>query len=287
MKILAIGDFQGVFPKKLKERIKKEDFDVVFALGDYAGIEEWKPFIIDVFKRLKKGKERIPPEEFFGEKMFKELLKRDWAAAKNVLREINKIGKPVYAVFGNGDDEFYSHPYYGFQKRSKRARDFLKTLKNVKALNYSKASFKGFDLIGFGGYMDIEAYFKKKTFKVKDDIRKRKKIKRDMSKRLFSLLKKSKKQKKIFLFHYPPYGIFDIIQDKRNPMDGESAGVKFYSKAIRKYKPAAVFCGHMHEYSGMKNLHKVPVINPGDGEKGKAAIVEISDNGKVSFKKLN
>lgn len=287
MKILVLGDFQGVFPEKLKRRIKKEEFDLVLGVGDYGGVDEWRPFTVDLFKRLKKGKERISPEEFFGEKRFKELLRKDWVATKSVLRELDRIGKPIYTVLGNTDDEFYSHPHYRFQKQSKRAKEFLKTLKNVKIINYGKKKFRDFDIIGFGGYMDIEAYFKKKTFKTKDDTRKRKKIRRDMEKRLFSILKKSNRQKRIFLFHYPPYGVFDIIRDKRNPMDGESAGVKFYSKAIRKHKPVAVFCGHMHEYRGMKKFRGIPVINPGDGEKGKAAIVEISDTGKVSFKNLN
>ena len=74
---------------------------------------------------------------------------------------------------------------------------------------------------------------------------------------------------------------FDIIKDnKDNPMNNKSAGVNFFNEAIKKYKPKLVFCGHMHEYQDMKKLHGVPVINPGDGEKGKAAIITLPENKK-------
>ena len=36
----------------------------------------------------------------------------------------------------------------------------------------------------------------------------------------------------------------------------------------------------MHEYRGMKKLFGVPVINSGDAEEGKYAVVEIDDQTK-------
>ena len=59
LKVLVVGDFQGVFPEKLKKKLKKEEFDIVVAVGDYGGIDEWQPYIFDIFKRIKKGEERI------------------------------------------------------------------------------------------------------------------------------------------------------------------------------------------------------------------------------------
>ena len=35
MKILAIGDFHGKFPQKLKKRVKKEKIDLIVSPGDY------------------------------------------------------------------------------------------------------------------------------------------------------------------------------------------------------------------------------------------------------------
>ncbi|MEK6830183.1 MAG: hypothetical protein AABY15_08770 [Nanoarchaeota archaeon] len=50
MKILAIGDFQGNLTKELIKRVSKEDFDFVIGVGDYAGIDEWYPWIQHCFK---------------------------------------------------------------------------------------------------------------------------------------------------------------------------------------------------------------------------------------------
>ena len=278
MKILVIGDFQGVFPEKLKQKLKKEEFDMIVGLGDYGGIKDWYPFIKEIFTCLKKGKEYPNIEEFFGEKTLKELEKKDFNAAKKVLSNLNKLGKPVVSIFGNTDPEWYNYIGGSRNEKSNEAKTFLKKLKNFKDITYGKRKFFGINFIGFGGYMDIEAYFKKSTFKTGNrNIPKTKKRHEMVKKKFFDFLKKTDKQKgeKIFVFHYPPYGVFDIIKDKKNPMDGESAGVKFYSEAIKKYKPKLVLCGHMAEYQGVKRLHNVPVINPGDAEKGKCAILNI------------
>ena len=40
MKILAIGDFHGKFPVKLKERIEKEKVDLIISQGDFCGNAE-------------------------------------------------------------------------------------------------------------------------------------------------------------------------------------------------------------------------------------------------------
>ena len=291
MKMLVVGDFQGVFPAKLKNKIKKENFELVVGVGDYGGIMDWKPFIFDIFKRLKRGDERISPEDFYGKKKFKAILKKDYKMGKMVLTELNKIGKPVVLIFGNTDDEWYSHPLYKRQKAKKKALNYLKKLKNIKVITYGKTTHNDFDFIGAGGYMDIEAYYKKKTFKAKserDNIKRKIKINRKMRGRFFKLLRKAhiSKREKIFVYHFPPYGVFDIIKDKKNPMDGESAGIKYFSEAVKKYKPSLVLCGHMHEYRGIKKIYGVPVINSGDAGEGKAAIVEVL-NGKTKVKFIN
>jgi hypothetical protein len=51
MRILAIGDFQGTFPEKLKRKLKKEEFDIVVGVGDYAGIKEWRTWVMNDLAR--------------------------------------------------------------------------------------------------------------------------------------------------------------------------------------------------------------------------------------------
>ena len=90
-----------------------------------------------------------------------------------------------------------------------------------------------------------------------------------------NLLKRFGKTKvDIFVPHYPPKGVFDIIKDKGNSFHGKSAGIPIFTEAIRKYKPKLVLCGHMHEYQGAKKLGKSIVVNPGEGDKGMYAVVD-------------
>lgn len=134
--------------------------------------------------------------------------------------------------------------------------------------------------------MDIDAFFKEKEFdEEKERTLKRRIERREKSrKHFFGMIKKTRGEK-IFVFHYPPKGVFDIIRDKKdNPMNGKSAGIGFFRDAIKKYKPRAVFCGHMHEYRGMKKIGSSVIINPGDAEKNKYAIVEIPEDKNKKIK---
>ena len=278
MKILVIGDFQGVFPESLKRKIRKEKFDLVVGTGDYTGIKEWRPYVMKQLTLAKEGV-HLTGEEYFGKKKHKKLLKKDFDAGKKVLIELNKIGKKGFIIFGNGD--WYRYPFEKW-KRQKGYDKFINKLKNLKNINYSIGKHNRINFIGFGGYMDIDSYFNKKEWKEDDNemyiarVFRRAKSKR----KLFKNLKKTKGER-IFILHYPPKGVFDIIRDRKdNPMNGKSAGIGFFAEAIKKYKPKLVICGHMHEYQGMKILHGAPIINPGDAEKGKAAIIEVDDKGK-------
>jgi Icc-related predicted phosphoesterase len=286
MKLLVIGDFQGVFPLSLKNKIKKEEFDAIIGVGDYAGLSDWRPLVMYNLRQAKKGKPHMSAEEYFGKHRFKKLLHKEEQQTKFVWKTLASLRKPVLYVFGNGDDDWYRYPFAPLWKQSKRKKRFLQILKKSGSLydiTYSNKKFQNILFTGFGGYMDIEAYFDRKQFKDDTDERHRKSVLRHRkAEKKFIYLLKKKSKKHIFVFHYPPLGVFDIIRDKKdNPMNGKSTGVRFFAEAIKKYKPVAVFCGHMHEYQGMKRLYGVPVINPGDAEKGKYAIVEIFDKGKV------
>ncbi len=287
MKLLVVWDFQGIFPEKMKRNIAREEFDAVVAVGDYAGLSDFRKYVIYRFNQMKKKLPAKSAEDFFGRKNLKRLIKKDDDAAKNVLRELDKLGKPVFLVFGNGDDRWYKYPFDENTKMSlpKTHAQFLKKLKNVRVMTYGKSKFEGINFVGAGGYMDIDAYFDKKHFSSGDEdeeiMKKRMKRRERNKKKFFETLAKTS-GKRILILHYPPRGVFDIIRDKKdNPMNGQSAGIGFFSEAIKKYKPLAVFCGHMHEYSGVKRLHGVPVVNPGDAEKRNYAIVEIREKGKI------
>jgi Icc-related predicted phosphoesterase len=283
MKILAIGDFHGKFPEKLRKLAK--DVDLILGVGDYTGIDEWRKIIFARLKSIKEGRNPPSPEEILGKKEFKRLLEKDFQRGKFVLKELNKLNKKVILIFGNSDDEWYRYP---FDKKvnslKKRTQTIIKSLKNIHVITYSSIKLNDIQLIGFGGYIDVDSYFEKKAMK---EISKERRLRiierREKTKKKFLSLLARSKRKKILILHYPPAGVFDIIHDKKdNPMNNKSAGIKFFAEAIREHKPLLVLCGHMHEYQGMKKLYGVPIINPGAAVDGKAAIIDFDGKkGKI------
>lgn len=271
MRILVLGDFQGVFPEKLKRRLKKEKFDFVIGVGDYGGIKDWRPYLFKMFKISKNEDRYLSAEEYFGEKRLKKLMKKDEKYTRKVLRELNNLGKKVVFVFGNSDDEWYDYPFGDKNNGKKSRKNFVKRLKNLRNITYSRTNINGLKIAGFGGYMDVAANYSKKRDEDKERFERRMKRISESKKTLFSLLNG---KTDILVLHYPPKGVFDIIQNKNNPYNGKSAGIEDFRKAILKRKPKLVLVGHMHEYQGSKRLGKSLIVNPGDAEKGKYAIVE-------------
>ena len=276
MKLLVIGDFHGEISKKLKKNLEKVEFDFIIGLGDYAGIEDWRPYINYVFK-IKDRTKIKGPKDFFGKKKFQELMKKDFKAGEQVLKFLDNLGKKGFFVFGNGDDEWYNYP---FSKRILKARksrlNFLKRIKNLKEMTYKIRKLKGIEFLGFGGYMDAEANRKARDHRWQEaaDVRTGK-----ANKKMDSQLKKIEKNS-IFILHYPPKGVFDIITEKGNPFKGGSTGIKFFRDAIVKKKPFLVLCGHMHEYQGKKKIGNSVVVNPGDASAGKFSIIDIDEKKK-------
>jgi Icc-related predicted phosphoesterase len=280
MKILAIGDFHGTFPDKLLKRVKKtineEDVDLIVALGDYTGLPEWRPIVMKQLRAAKAGKDVPDFEKIAGKKKYESLVKRDFKAGIKVLRTLNGLGKPVLIIFGNGD----WYRFFG-NKTGKDYEGYVRKMRNLKNITYGKAKFKQLAFVGFGGYMDIDSFFIKKEWKQDEGMEERIERRINSKKILFSNLRKAKGEK-ILVLHYTPRNAFDIIHNKGNPLDGKSAGVSIFNEAMKKFNPKIVFCGHMHEYQGAKKLGKSLVINPGDAERGRFAVVD-SESLKVKF----
>jgi Icc-related predicted phosphoesterase len=271
MKIFAIGDFHGKFPERLKKLAKSKDIDLIIGLGDYTGLPEWRPIVLRQLRAAKTGKEVPDFERLAGKKKYTALVKKDFRAGLEVLRELNGLGKPCIIIFGNGD----WYRFFG-NKTGKDYEGYIKQMKNLKQINYRRTKFMGMNFVGFGGYMDIDSYFKKKEWKDADAKSIKIRLKRrNQSKRIFFKNLRKAKGKIIFVLHYPPKGAFDIIHGGRaNPLTGKSTGISFFRDAIRKFKPRLVLCGHMHEYQGKKKLVGSLVVNPGDAERGRAAIID-------------
>ena len=275
MKILAIGDFHGKFPEKLKKIARGKDIDLILSIGDYAGIDDFRPYLRKTFKAREKGK-NVWLEDIAGKKKYRKLLKKDYAAGKIILKELNKLGIKTFSVFGNGD---WYRCFY-----NKTNRDyilFIKKLKFIKDINRSKASFKKLRIVGFGGYLDPDIYFTKKGKKaIADNESINKKRKKRYSREGESLMRLMKYKPNILLIHYTPYKCLDTLGEKGYMLTGSNMGVSFYNKAIKKYKPALVICGHMHENQGKCKIGKTFVINTGAAGEGKAALIDFDEEKK-------
>lgn len=270
LKILAIGDFHGKMPAKLKARIRKTKPDLILSTGDYAAIEELRPYITAHFKAIAKGK-RLNLKEVIGRKKFSKLIKKDYAAGKKILKEFDKLGVKIISVFGNGD-------WYRFEY-NKSNRDYallIKKLKNIKNINRGKATFQGLKIAGFGGYLDPDIYLTKKGIRLLHYSRKHIRIiRKSYKKEEKRLMKIMKNKPDILLTHYTPYRCMDKMKMKGMPLHGSYMGISYFNKAIKKYQPSLVICGHMHEYQGKCKIGKTTVINPGAAYKGKAALIEL------------
>lgn len=272
MRMLVIGDFHGKFSEKLKKRIISANPDLIVGVGDYAGVDDWYSYIKYMFKQSISGKEWMPAGEFFGKKKFNELVKKDFEAGKGVLNGLKGIGKPVILVFGNGDDVWYKYLFAKNWAIDRKALKFVRKL-GVKNITYGLAKFEGIKFAGFGGYMDVKANYDNKKKGDRDSWKRAIKRVRMSRQFLFRNLRKSHGAD-ILVLHYPPEGAFDIISDKNNPYHGKSAGIESFREAILKFKPKIALCGHMHEYQGAKKIGKTLVVNPGDAERGRFAVID-------------
>jgi Icc-related predicted phosphoesterase len=273
MKILAIGDFHGKFPEKLKKRIRKEKPDLILGTGDYADADKIRKI---VFKNWTNKKWY----DVVGLKKAEELEKNSYNSGLKILREINSLGKPVCLIWGNTD--FYED--YTIGKPPIKIPGFynerIKKMKNLILIERKKKELKEIEIIGHGGYVDVTDFIKHPIDKDKKNQKKRlARYKRD-EKILYELFRKKKPKNFIFMIHYAPFKCLDKVKYKSSPMHGKNVGFEPYNNIIKKYKPALVVCGHMHENQGSCKIGKTLVINPGAANEGRMAIIEFDERKK-------
>ena len=283
MKILAIGDFHGRFPKKYENLIKKEKIDLVVSNGDYP------PFSLveEFFKYVYKNPFDVNLWDFIGKKRYKETVIRDHKKGEEVLKKLNKLPVPVFTVFGNHD-----HPHsdvmdilkpkdvweWDWERQTFFAR-VLKKYKNIKRIDYRYAEFKGYIFIGARG-SSFPGRVKSKAFK-----RHRKKL--DKLFRKFS--KENKQRKVIFVSHNVPYETkLDKVtaKDSHELARGRHYGSKLVRRIIDKYKPVFYMGGHIEEGYGKQKIGRTLMINTGSIHHGQGAIIDIN-KGKVKVKFIN
>lgn len=277
VKILVVGDFHGKFPSKLKKEAKKADF--VLSTGDFGGSDR---LLKVIFKYFSEGWHNI-----VGPKKTKEYIMEDYNSGKNILKELNSLGKPVYTISGNWDFVRKSSLERTGGINVKMFPKIVKKMKNVFWWNRGIKKVQGIKILAFGGkvtayeYLNKNGYFRDKPKKVKKFIKENKK-------EIDQIMKHGRKELDILFAHYPPYGYFDVVKYKgENPMNGKHVGFEGFTKYIKKYQPKVFICGHMHEYRGMKKLGKTLIIATGAAKEGRAVKLEIEKNKKIKVDFIN
>lgn len=165
------------------------------------------------------------------------------ALVKQVLKEVAKIGKPVFYVPGNMD------------KKGSENIEFS----NVSPLHKRVRNFSGFFFLGVGG--SNETPFRCPFTLSEEEIE--------------QILKDGRKKIPVeapivLVSHSPPKG---------SEADKVSFGVHVGSRAVRNFvedeEPVAILCGHLHESRSISRIKRTLCINPGPAAHGNGAILEL------------
>lgn len=173
---------------------------------------------------------------------------------KDTLEKLCSKHENIFAVLGNCDNE-----------------DFLEELEAQDvSVEKSLAFHEGLAFAGSGGgtYFTGKTEFERTEDECLSD---------------FDIVKNSVEQtgdaslwqSLILISHNPPVG------EKIDSFDGEHhAGSQKFTDFIKKNKPLAVVCGHIHEGAGIEKFGDTVVINPGSlGEAGSYVWLEVEKDG--------
>jgi len=281
MKILAIGDFHGKFPVKLRKLTKK--VDLIVCIGDYFSFTNR-----DLFFKYSYGTDK-ELWEVVGKKKVKAGILKDFRAGESILKKLNKVGVPVITVIGNVDytrvNDVFDEEKVGWHRTWKwENQDFfspiVKKYKNIHRFDYAYAKFGGLNFIGAYGHT-FPGNVKSKSYKKYRGI-------------LEKLFKKFRKENRagdvIFVAHNVPYDCkLDKIRDEDAPavVRGKHYGSKLIRRVIDKHQPVLALGGHMHENQGKCKIGKTLVVNPGAAIDGKCAVIDFDvDKGRIKSVKF-
>ena len=283
LKILAIGDFHGEFPKKLFKKVKKIDPDLIVSPGDFCGSEEFsKLFFEHVYGTDKELEDEVGKEKV--EKLEREIFE----SGIKILAKLKSLEKPIVAVTGNWDPSKWhdiGHEEEEDEYASKLEKEFRG---GTKLIDFDNFQFGEYNFVGYprSTYPGKETkHIKKKYEKEYGEERAKEifdQIKKD-NKEFFKRIRESFNGKNILLSHNCPYKVLDEL--KEGPQKGERYGSWLAKKVIREMGPFLVICGHIHENQGKKKTYNTLVVNPGAAKDGKAAVIEIEE-GKKKIRKV-
>jgi Icc-related predicted phosphoesterase len=239
MRILALTDFSGEFPKGLLDNLKKEEFDFGVCSGDLASIKKIRDYF---FKYGKDWEKKFSPQEI--DKIRSEGVEK----VKDICDKLEKLGKKIYIVAGNNELVKY-----------KRFKEIISGYRNCILLEDEWVNQNGINVFGYFNNENI--------------------LETSLPERIDEILKSKLKEhdKNVLLIsHYPPFGCrLDKLSDDNPISPGKHVGSTKLTNALINSKVDIVICGHLEENVGEDKISNTRIINPGNASKGKYAIIEL------------
>jgi Icc-related predicted phosphoesterase len=274
MKILAIGDFHGDFPKSINKLIEKEKIDFVVSNGDFFPFWYRKLWFKHCYTK------NVNLWEVIGKKKYKEYILKDLKAGEKSIKSLNELPVPVYTVVGNLDyarlnDSLDLNKYYKKHGGKLKSWDWdeqdffskiIKKYRNIKRIDYSSTKFGDYVLIGaYGGTNpgEPESSIFKKYYK-----------------KLANIFLRNRGEKIIFVSHNVPNNtkLDKIGKHAHKLVRGKHYGSILVKKTIMKFQPMVHIGGHIHEGRGVQKVGRTVCVNPGAVHEGQGAIIEIIED---------
>jgi Icc-related predicted phosphoesterase len=265
IKILALGDLHGDFPKI---KFEKKDFDLIVLVGDIMG-DNHRKYIKKLFNKEKKTR-YFKFKETISKIKLEEFEKKNFEEGRKILKTLNTLDKPIIFVPGNHDNPLYLDSQIHCEENYKYSlKNLLKGISNLINVEYSIFKYKGIVFSGIGSISAPEPinYLERFNFEDLQDFifyNSRAKFNKLVIKHMD---KKLENEKNIILIsHNSPYNSkLDLIRDETSPVFNNHYGSKICNYLIGKYEPILCLSGHIHESYGKEKIKKTMCINCGFG----------------------
>jgi len=257
MKILAIGDPHGNLDKIKKIPIK--NIDLILLTGDLGKADLARKHFFENIKREQTGLEKLEKSTAQTKAIYKEI----YNSTISILAYLSKKA-PTYLIEGNMETPTISRIEKIEKKHNINFHKTKKQLKSISNFHLVKNNLRNIGKlkIGFLEYFTDTSYVKEfKPTNYKERMQEAKKETEKAKK----ILKRFELKIDILVCHQPPFGILDKVNFPGVPKNwlGKHAGSKTILKYIKKYQPKYVFCGHIHEGKGFKQIGKTKIYNLG------------------------
>jgi len=271
---LVLGDLHGREPEIL---VDNKDFDAIILPGDICSddirkyVKKWiklktetKNYDLDFYSICPKWKEHLLS------------IKSRWKG-RQILKKLNKIGKPVFLVPGNWDPT----PNDGFVEENQKVKNksydkwnkIINGLENVYDIENKKKEFMGITLIGSGSTSAPEILEKPKKRDFFDyeeflEYNERYNYFSKVYNKLSNFCKKSKNPV-ILLTHNAMYNTkLDKVKQTGSYANNKHYGSILARNLVEKNDNIILqIGGHIHEGYGKQKVKKTMCVNSGFGSK--------------------